>query len=254
MNISPFNSSILTISLFVCSTSIFADINNEGFIGAPFYGTISDTTGGIVNQVGPNAEFALPSTLNARSELTTLLSGEFSKLSASLSLDDGTITNISPLAISWDSTSPELLIKDGFVTAQAISKNTRASISATAEGLSATVFISLKIDSIESTPNALSDSVSLPQEDWKESGWFGNYFDAGNDWIYHLNLGWFYTSTDQPTSLWLWSSTQEWLWTGTGVYPHMYRDKDGTWIYLIVEAFPKKVFYNQSTKKLERSE
>ena len=263
MNISHFKSSILTLSLFVSLTSIFADIKNEGFIGDPFYGTISDSTGEIVNQVGPNAEFAVPSSLNARSELTTLLSGEFSKLSAALSLDDGTITNLSPLAVSWESKSPKLLIKDGFATAQDISKNTRVSVSASAEGLTTIVFIRLKIDSllpnseldpIESSQNALSDSVSLPQEGWKESRWFGNYFDAGNDWIHHVNLGWLYTSTDKPTSLWLWSPSQEWLWTGRGVYPHMYRNKDGTWVYFIVEAFPKKVFYNQSTKKLERSE
>lgn len=253
----------LILTFIVGTITTLAEIKNEGFIGDSFYGVTTDPTGTIINRVGPNAEFAVPSKLNARSELTTLLSGEFSKLSVALSLDDGSITRLPPLSVTWGSTSSELIIKDGFVTARDISKSSRESISASVAGLTSVVFIRLKNESLQSNPvtdtielskNALSDSISLPQQGWKKSNWFGNYYDGGNDWIHHSNLGWLYTSSNQPNSIWLWSSSQEWLWTGNGVYPHLYRNKDGTWIYFIVEAFPRKIFYNQSTKKLERSE
>ena len=35
---------------------------------------------------------------------------------------------------------------------------------------------------------------------------------------------------------------------GQGVYPHLYRAKDSTWLYFMLEALPNKAFYNHSTK------
>ena len=253
----------LALFIFGLTNFSFADINNEGFIGDSFYGVNSDSSGLIVNQVGPNAEFSVPTKLNVRSELSSLLSGEFTKLTASISLDDGTITQLPALSTQWESASTELLIKDDFATAQNISANSRVSIKATAEGMTAVFFIRLKDntsdsipsqDPIDSPKNVFSDSVDLPQAGWKSSAWFGNYYEAGNDWVHHAKLGWLYTSTEQPSSLWLWSSSQEWMWTGPGVYPHLFRNRDGTWIYYIVEAHPLKVFYNQSSRKMEHSQ
>ncbi|MDG0964478.1 MAG: hypothetical protein P8O23_05410 [Opitutales bacterium] len=255
----------LKLSLFTFGLThfSFADITNEGFIGDSFYGVISDSSSLIVNQVGPNAKFSVPTKLNVHSELSSLLSGEFSKLTASISLDDGTTTQLPTLSTQWESASTELLIKDDFATAQNISANSRVSIKATAEGMSAIFFIRLKNntsgstqskDPVDSPKNALSDSVALPQAGWKNSAWFGNYYEGGNDWVHHAKLGWLYTSKEQPSALWLWSSSQEWLWTGPEVYPHLFRNRDGTWIYYIIEAYPQKVFYNQSTKKLELSQ
>lgn len=253
----------LALLIFGLTNYSFAVITNNGFIGDSFYGVNSDSSGLIVNQVGPYADFSVPTKLNVHSELSSLLSGEFSKLTASISLDDGTITQLPSLSTQWESTSTELLIKDDFATAQNISADSRVSIKATAEGMTAVFFIRLKNNTSGSTPatepidsakNAFSDSVDLLQPGWKSSAWFGNYYEGGNDWVHHAKLGWLYTTTEQPSSLWIWSSSQEWMWTGPDVYPHLYRNRDGTWIYYILEAHPKKVFYNQSTKKMEHSQ
>lgn len=252
------------ILLTFLSPLIHAQISHEGVMGAPFYGITRDSSLSVVNQVGPYADFAVPTKLNAKTDATSLISGEFTKLQASLSFDDGTITTLSPSKVFWSSPSKDLIIKDGFVTADKISKNARVSISANADGFSAILYIRLKAgaltsDSISDTSksfeNLLSDSIDLPQPGWKQSGWLGNYYEGGNNWIHHQHHGWLYTTTaNEPSSLWLWSPSQKWLWTGPGIYPHMFRNLDGAWMYFVVQALPQKVYYNQSTKTLERAE
>ncbi len=240
-----------------------AQISNEGFIGSPFYGVTANSTKKIVNQVGPFADFAIPHKLNVRSDSNSLLSGEVTKLNASLRLDDGTISNLNPKNVTWTATSQDLVVKDGFLTAKKVSKNARVSIQATADGFSATLYIRLKSegtiqqdidDVVSSVKNALSDSVELEMPGWKKSSWLGSYFDGGNNWIHHQHHGWLFSFSDRLDSLWLWSPSQKWLWTGPALYPHMYRSKDGAWMYFIVQALPQKVYYNQSSKSLEMSE
>ena len=250
---------LITINSFsvVCLfSSLCAQINNEAIIGAPFYGVTTDLTRSVTNQVGPNADFSVPVKLSASSDSPSLFSGEISKLQAVLSLDDGTISSLPSSLVSWSSVSEELIIKDDFVTAQSISKNVRATINANAHGFSAILFIRLEKEQgdrdISAAPNALSDSIDLQQVGWKKSSWLGNYFDGGNNWIHHEHHGWLYSSSTQPSSAWLWSPTQKWLWTGPEIYPHMFRNQDGVWIYFMLEALPRKVFYNQSAKILEQ--
>lgn len=260
MNFFKFNS-IIVFSFGWLSSFLFAQINNEGIIGAPFYGVAIDLTKSVTNQVGPNADFSVPVKLSASSDYTSLFSGEMSKLQAVLSLDDGTITPLPSSIVSWSSVSEELVVMDDFVTAQNISKNVRATINANAYGFSASFFIRLKKEHVDRDfgteligpdQNALSDSIDLQQVGWKKSSWLGNYFDGGNNWIHHEHHGWLYSSSNQPSSAWLWSPTQKWLWTGPKIYPHMFRNQDGVWIYFILDALPRKVFYNQSAKKLEQ--
>ena len=253
----------LAILLIALSPLLHAKVSHEGVLGAPFYGITNDSSRTVTNQVGPYADFAVPIKLNARTNSNSLLSGEFTKLQASLSLDDGTLTALSPSTVIWTSPSPQLVIKDGFVTAEKISQNARVSISANLDGFSAILFLRLKVgastvdpasDSSDLSKNVLSDSVELPQTGWKRSGWFGNYFEGGNNWIHHQHHGWLYTAANAPSSLWLWSPTQKWLWTGPEIYPHMFRNEDASWMYFIVQALPQKVYYNQSSKSLERAQ
>lgn len=252
--------SFSALLLFACLPLLQANVNHEGVIGSSFYGITQDISRSVTNQVGPYADFAVPTKLNASADSNSLLAGEFTKLQASLSLDDGTLTALSSSSVVWKTQSPDLLIKDGFITAEKISKNARVSINATADGFSAILFIRLKVGSstvdpvTDSSNNALSGSVELSQPGWKKSGWFGNYFEGENNWIHHQHHGWLYTAGNTPTSLWLWSPTQKWLWTGPEIYPHIFRNEDACWMYFIVQALPLKVYYNQSSKSLERAE
>ena len=238
---------------------LFSEVENEGIIGAPFYTTNNDVTGSIQNQVGPFAEFAVSSGLTAQSEVTTLLAGEKSQLSATLRLDDGTLTRLPATDVTWSSTSTNISIADDFATAKEISRNTRVSISANAEGFNAVVFIRLKTGSpiVDSgsntnTPNALSLSTDLAQAGWKNSQWFGIYYDAENQWIHHVDHGWLFTSSMAANSIWLWSPQEEWLWTGPGVYPHLFRNKDSTWLYFVLKSATGSVYYNQTSKSFEK--
>jgi len=254
-------SSIIASSLVWSIYPLCAQISNEGIIGAPFYGVTMDLTKSVTNQVGPNGDFSVPVKLSASSSSTSLFSGEITKLQAVLSLDDGTITSLPSSLVSWSSVSEDIIVKDDFITAQNISKNVRAAINANAYGFSAILFIRLKKDRgdraldaelVGSVRNALSDSIDLQHAGWKKSTWLGNYFDGGNNWIHHEHHGWLYAFSNQPSFTWLWSPTQKWLWTGPEIYPHMFRNQDGVWVYFILEALPRKVFYNQSTQKLEK--
>ena len=251
---------IAIIQIFSCG-ALFSQIQNDGVIGAPFYGELSDDSYSIRNQVGPNAEFSIPISLSAHAEKSSLVSGESSQLIASLRLDDGSITSLSLEDTNWETTSSVISINDNFVTATEVNKDARVSINLTSQGYTAVFFIRLKVgEPIPSEKkeldgvikNALSNSTDLEQTGWKKSDWFGNYYDAGNDWIHHADLGWFFTASNREDSIWLWSATNEWLWTGPSIFPQLFRNNDSSWIYFIQEALPKKVFYNYTTKSLEK--
>ena len=260
---------VMKISNRLCTTFVsfivflwnplFSEVENEGIIGAPFYTTNNDVTGSIQNQVGPFAEFAVSSGLTAQSEVTTLLAGEKSQLSATLRLDDGTLTRLPASGVAWSSTSTNISIADDFATAKEISRNTRVSISANAEGFNAVIFIRLKAGSPTAasgsdanSPNALSLSTDLAQAGWKNSQWFGSYYDPENQWIHHVDHGWLFTSSMTANSIWLWSPKEEWLWTGPGVYPHLFRNKDSTWLYFVLKSSTDSIYYNHTTQTFEK--
>jgi hypothetical protein len=247
--------------MFFCKGAVFSQLQNEGVIGAAFYGETMDSTGSIQNQVGPNADFALPVGLSANSELSSLFSGTSSKLVASIRLDDGTLTRLSGDEVKWESASADLSFNGDFLTANGVTKKKRVAVMASAQGYNDEFFVILKMYAPDAVQNPdvapvalspLSSSTDLAQAGWKNSTWLGNYYDAGNDWIHHLDHGWFFTSSNSKESIWLWSTSDEWLWTGPGIYPHLFRNRDSNWLYFVKEALPQKVFYNQTTKVFEK--
>ena len=251
--------SVLSIfPLVISSSALFSQIGNESFIGSPFYGVVTDPSNTITNQVGPYADFSIPVQLNVKSSSNTLYSNDEASLGAFLSLDDGSVTRLDPSTVNWGNSNSFISIQNGMLSTSNIPKNSRVPINASAEGFTAVLFVRLKAvgGTLPEDPtvpiNAFTDSVDLAQSGWKQSSWFGNYFDAGNNWIHHTHHGWLYTVSDSISSAWLWSPSQKWLWTNPDIYPHLYRNFDGSWIYFIVNALPQKVYYNQSTKNLEQ--
>ena len=249
---------------FLVACSAFSQIQHQGFFGAAFSGISKDSSGSIVNQVGPIADFAQPVGLSATASKNTLLSGESSPLQAALLLDDGTLTHLPFTAVEWSSASDQVSIEEvpaGILAkAKVISKRSRVALQATSQGLTAHLFIRVKPGETPSSalgnarlPSALADSVRLSQPGWKDSNWFGSFYQPNEDvrWILHRHHGWLYSAEADAHSLWLWSPDQKWLWTGPGIYPHLYRHKDTTWIYLMVQM-PGKTYYNFSTKSFER--
>jgi hypothetical protein len=251
----------IAIFLYFSIGTAFSQLQNEGVIGASFFGETVDSTGSIQNQVGPNADFAVPVGLSANAELSSLFSGTSSKLVASLRLDDGTLTRLSGDEVKWESASGDISFSGDFLTANGVTKKKRIAVIASAQGYTDKFFVILKKNepTVIQNPNVvpvptspLSNATDLAVAGWKKSAWFGNYYDGGNDWIHHLDHGWLFTSSDSADSIWLWSTSDQWLWTGPGVYPHLFRNRDSSWLYFVREALPQKVFYNQTKKAFEK--
>ena len=99
---------------------------------------------------------------------------------------------------------------------------------------------------IASTPNdsdlskdSLKHSV-YSSAGWFTSDWFGDFFDAGQGWIYQSNLGWLYLSIqdDEEETYWMHDSNHGWLWTGKSYFDvtdssksHFYSNRLGKWLY-----------------------
>ena len=75
---------------------------------------------------------------------------------------------------------------------------------------------------------------------WYQVDWFGHFFStqkpssfAEGGWIYHINLGWSFISSDSFDSVWIWSdSYQQWIWTSETAYPYANVHSDAqSWLY-----------------------
>ena len=72
---------------------------------------------------------------------------------------------------------------------------------------------------------------------WKKSNWFGTFRSSENKWIYHARLGWLYTSSLEDDSVWLWKEQKGWLWTQEDIWPYLWSNSAGSWIYLYPGEF-----------------
>ena len=252
--------SLFTLIAILCipASALFSGIEHEGVFGAAFVGVSTDSSSRIVNQVGPLADFAVPRNLAAHAQKRTLHSGESSILKADLVLDDGTVTRLPASEVIWTSPASSVAIENGLATAVAVSKRMSVSMQASAHGFTVTFFIRLKPGENASSalvnaglPSALSDSIDLGQSGWKRSSWFGSFFRGNENWLHHQNHGWLYSVAADENSLWLWNPQHRWLWSSRAIYPHIYRNKDGTWLYFMATSDSSTNYYNQSTKAFE---
>jgi hypothetical protein len=67
---------------------------------------------------------------------------------------------------------------------------------------------------------------------WQTSDWFGTFRYYEQGWLYHGRLGWLYSSSASESSVWLWKDNRGWLWTKEDIYPYMWSDQTGNWIYI----------------------
>ena len=246
-------------SLSICfAPFLSAQIEHQGVVGGPFHGYLEDAIGQARVQVGPIADFAVPSGLSARATQNRISSGGTSQLSASIILDDGTYTVLDPSQVEWSFSKPHLSIDNGSLLAEVMPKQTSIRVRASAEGFeqSFTIFIladdGLVAEEAEaSLPEVLRSAIELEASGWKESEWFGVFYDADNGWLYHVDHGWLHTTVQPGDAAWFWNEEQEWFWTGPQVYPHLFRNRDAAWLYFFRQALPRQVFYNYNSEKLE---
>ena len=68
---------------------------------------------------------------------------------------------------------------------------------------------------------------------WKTSDWFGNFISYEKGWLYHLSLGWLYSSPASESSVWLWKDNRGWLWTKEELWPYLWSENTANWLYLV---------------------
>ena len=79
---------------------------------------------------------------------------------------------------------------------------------------------------------------------WWESPWLGNFYKSESGWLLHIGLGWVYPSPGENTSLWLWKDNLGWIWTNEKLYPCIYNDESGHWMYFFGEHKKKRLLYD----------
>ena len=92
-------------------------------------------------------------------------------------------------------------------------------------------------------------------KDWYHSDWLGSFYDAGNNWIYHFQLGWLYTKKESTENFWFFDSDLGWLWTGPSYFDlssdsksFLYSQSLGGWLHFKLDGSTRK-FYQYSTGK-----
>ena len=80
---------------------------------------------------------------------------------------------------------------------------------------------------------------------WSDSDWFGQLrrFE-GTGWIFHSDLGWLYSVNNQSGGVWLWDQNKGWCWTQRGVWPYLYENRVGGWLYFLRGQNGQKIFYD----------
>ena len=100
-------------------------------------------------------------------------------------------------------------------------------------------------------PNFWWGEVDKLHGGWMNSSWFGTFKSYGYNWLYHGSMGWLYTSPVEKDGVWLWKDGMGWLWSRDGVWPYLWSDQNGSWIYLPPES-GEPIFYDFSDHRYQR--
>jgi hypothetical protein len=237
----------------------FGEAEHTGFIGGPFHGVAQDPMNEVSLQLGSTADLTVPEGLVAHAEQSQVSSGGESQLRASLRLDDGTYTVLDPSVVEWAFSTPNLQMKNGSLIADVLEERTMVRVQATAEGFTTSFNVFILADdrgaekeAEETLPEVFRTAIELESKGWKESEWFGVFYDAENGWLYHADHGWIHVAEGGQDAAWFWSDSNQWAWTGKNIYPHLYRNRDAAWLYFFKQALPAKLFYNHKTQEFER--
>jgi hypothetical protein len=84
---------------------------------------------------------------------------------------------------------------------------------------------------------------------WWTSPWFGNFYLNANGWTRHEKLGWVFPMESPSAGLWLWKQGMGWLWTDREIYPFLYDNRGGGWLYFFGQHEGTKLFYDYLRKK-----
>jgi len=103
------------------------------------------------------------------------------------------------------------------------------------------------------SPTNLSESlqVTIISPSWYANDWLGYFYQSGNGWCYHYNLGWIFPETQSDGSMWLWSPQLKWLWLNSDSFTKQqsWAATDENWIYFDFESLPSPRFFRYKDEK-----
>ena len=85
-------------------------------------------------------------------------------------------------------------------------------------------------------------NVSDLSSDWKNTTWFGNYYDNGDNWLYHEQMGWVYKSFVNFVTWFHLPKLNAWAYTNQNIFPYLYNHSLQKWIY-VANAGTSPVYY-----------
>jgi|SaaInlV_100m_DNA_4_1039707.scaffolds.fasta_scaffold07709_1 peptidyl-prolyl cis-trans isomerase A (cyclophilin A) len=88
------------------------------------------------------------------------------------------------------------------------------------------------------------ESAESVGDGWYNLSWFGHYYAASDNWIYHVYHGWLYRADFDPSSIWLYDQELGWIWTSQAAYPFLYRHSTLAWLYYQIGTFSPRSFYD----------
>ena len=83
---------------------------------------------------------------------------------------------------------------------------------------------------------------------WWTSRWFGNFYLNAIGWARHEQLGWVFPMESPTAGLWLWKRDLGWLWTDKEIYPFLYQNAQGGWLYFYGQRKGTLLFYDYEAK------
>ena len=86
---------------------------------------------------------------------------------------------------------------------------------------------------------------------WKWTPWFGFLNDTHAPWHFHPEHGWFYSASQTDLDCWIWTTDLGWLWISRDVYPNIYRQQDGSWLFYERDTAPFRWFFNYASNEWE---
>ena len=97
------------------------------------------------------------------------------------------------------------------------------------------------------TATPFPDALDLGNHN-RQSAWFDYFNDAHAPWYYHFDHGWLYVPGGEESGLWIWDPRLGWMWTGAGIYPHLYEPMTG-WLYYARSTKEPRLFNQRSTEE-----
>ena len=120
-------------------------------------------------------------------------------------------------------------------------------IRAFAENSAGLQYGSVRRIQVEKTYTAPFDAQALA-DNWYQSDWFGTFNHANAEWIYHEKLGWLYHGPVGQNGIWFWSENMKWSWTREDLWPYLWLNNEGTWVYFFGTNNGSPLFWNYNTK------